>query len=87
MDGEAGQAGVLGQATVGSAVQQDDAGLRGVVAKDGGDADGVLAGGGRQKNRVVEFQLAAAGEIFGDDGEVSFLTPLIRIARKGGEKG
>ena len=77
----------MGQAAVGGAIEQEEAGFGSVVAKDSGDSQWVNPCGCGEGNSIIEFELATAGKVFGDDGVVSLLTKLIGITREGGEEG
>ena len=87
MNGEAGQALVLGQSAVGGAVEKKESGLGSVVPEDGGDLERMSSCGSGEGDRIAGFESATAGEVFRDDGVVALLAKFVGIARKGGEKG
>jgi len=87
MNGEAGQALVLGQSAVGGAVEKKESGLGSVVPEDGGDLERMSSCGSGEEDRIAGFESATAGEVFRNDGVVALLAKFVGIARKGGEKG
>ena len=54
----------MGQAAVGGAIEQEEAGFGSVVAKDGGDLKWVNPCGCGEGNGIIEFELATAGKVF-----------------------
>ena len=49
---------------VGGAIEEKEAGLRGVVTEDGGDLDRAEAGGSGEGESVSRLKATAAGKIF-----------------------
>ena len=54
----------MSEAAVGGAIEEEEAGFGGVVAKDGGDLKWVNPCGCGEGNSIIEFELATAGKVF-----------------------